>query len=1301
KGLAVLSEVALTEAEQIKLATKRSKKYFHVSHANGSGDGVDTQSKVPDEQQQKTFGTDEGTGTIPGVPDVPPYESESDKESWGDSEDEDNENNSDDLSDNDDDGDSDDHDDDSDDERTESDRDEIPDLKLTNVDQTEHEEEEYDDEFYKEEEDENIDEEQNMDHEEDDEVIKELYDDANVNLGNDDTEMTDADQGASKQQNKADKPVQSSLVSSDFTSKLLNIENPSPANNEISSLLETLTHHATAIPEITSGFTTTTPPPPSVSTLEFELSVFKQTNQFAEAVSSIPGIVDTRKSGKDAESSKDSRSKEKKSSSTSKDASQSQHKSSGKSVHAEEPSHTVEDSGMQQDQEFVTGDNDEQPADKETWISQAALAEEPPTSFDEFNDTSFDFSAFVMNRLKIPNLTQEILVGPAFNLLKGTCKSITELEYHLEECSKATTERLDWHNPENKPYPFDLRKPLPLIQDHRGRQIIPKDYFINKDLEYLKGGDLSRRYSTSVTKTKAATYELKWIKDLVHELWSPVVVKYDQHAYYGTSHWGPKCQSFYGYASNLTSSKDVYSRRRIIAVTRLTIMKKYDYGHLEEIEVRRDDQQLYTFKEGDFKRLRLQDIEDMLLLLVQQKLTNLTIDERYDLNVALRMFTRRIVIQRRVEDLQLGVKSYQKKLNLTKPDTYRSNLRNKTAYTSHSDPHGIIYVDQFKRKRLMRTDELHKFSDGTLNDVRTALHDIAAGIRMEYLPMRKWSNLDKKRARVMVQDIDKQLYQRRLMRNLEMVNRVNTSDYELTDEKKLDDEETIDDQEDDAVIKELYGDVNVNLGNGDIEMTDADQGASKQQNVSQELGFEQEEEDAHLLNLENPSPADNEIASLMETSARHATAIPEITFGFTTTTHPPTPFLNPLLQQQTPTFATTTSTNPTFKQTNQFAEAVSSIPGIVDTYLASKMKEAVDVAVQLQTNKLREEAQAENQEFLNQVDSTMKKIIKDQVKAQVSKIMPKIEKYVTEYLGAEVLVRSTNQPQTSYAVAASLGASHTVKTSGMQQDQEFITRDNNEQPTNRRLAKLTELEYHLEECSKATTERLDWHNPANKPYTFDLRKPLPLIQDHRGRQIIHKDYFINKDLEYLKGGDLSRRYSTSVTKTKAATYELKWIEDLVHELLCLQDIEDMLLLLVQQKLTNLTIDEWYDLNVALHMFTRRIIIQRRVEDLQLGVESYLRMLNSLKPNTYRQNLRNKTTYTSHSDPHGIIYVDQFKRKRLMRTDELHKFSDGTLNDVQTALHDIAAGIRMKYLPMRKWSNLDNKRAWVMVQDIDK
>nr|GEZ65032.1 hypothetical protein [Tanacetum cinerariifolium] len=79
----------------------------------------------------------------------------------------------------------------------------------------------------------------------------------------------------------------------------------------------------------------------------------------------------------------------------------------------------------------------------------------------------------------------------------------------------------------------------------------------------------------------------------------------------------------------------------------------------------------------------------MLLLLVQGKLTNLTVEERFAFNDSLRMFTRSIVIQRHMEDLQLGVESYQKKLNLTKPDMYRSDLKRKEAYTAYSNPRGF------------------------------------------------------------------------------------------------------------------------------------------------------------------------------------------------------------------------------------------------------------------------------------------------------------------------------------------------------------------------------------------------------------------------------------------------------------------------------------------------------------------------------------------------------------------------------------------------------------------------------------
>nr|GFB90342.1 hypothetical protein [Tanacetum cinerariifolium] len=188
--------------------------------------------------------------------------------------------------------------------------------------------------------------------------------------------------------------------------------------------------------------------------------------------------------------------------------------------------------------------------------------------------------------------------------------------------------------------------PLPLIPDNRGRRVIPFEHFINNDLEYL---------------------------------------------------WGV----------NRESALDVYFKRRIIAVTELKIVEWHDYKHLDWILVRRDDDKIYKFKEGDLKRLRLQDIEDMLLLLRRE------------------------------------------------------------AYTAHSNPRGFIYQNKDKKNRLMRIDELHKFSDGTLNDVRNALDDRLKGIRMQYLPTTIWRRGDKDRAAAMIQAIKKMLKTRRIMRSLE------------------------------------------------------------------------------------------------------------------------------------------------------------------------------------------------------------------------------------------------------------------------------------------------------------------------------------------------------------------------------------------------------------------------------------------------------------------------------------------------------------------------------------------------------
>nr|GEV70620.1 retrovirus-related Pol polyprotein from transposon TNT 1-94 [Tanacetum cinerariifolium] len=370
--------------------------------------------------------------------------------------------------------------------------------------------------------------------------------------------------------------------------------------------------------------------------LEANLSEAMQMNQFARAVSAIPGIIHqymdqqmneavnalvkpyesdkiildtygetvTLKRRRDVDADKD------KETSTRPDRGSKRRREGMEPESASAPTETVTRSAGRS----IQGSRSRQASE-----SESALAEEPmQTTFQMEEPSHLEFD-----------------IGPTYELMKGSCKGLIELEYHLEEVFKAIMDQMDWVNPEGQQYPHNLLKPLPLIPNNRGCRVIPFEHFINNDLEYLRGGASSRNYTSSITKMKATDYgHIKWIKDL-----------------------------FYGFAVNRESARDVYSKIRIIAVTELKTVEWHSYKHLDWITVRRDDDKLYKFKEGDFKRLRIQDIEDMLLLLVQGKLTN----------------------------------------------------------------------NKDKRNRLMRIDELHKFSNGTLTDVCTALDDRLKGIQMQKL----------------------------------------------------------------------------------------------------------------------------------------------------------------------------------------------------------------------------------------------------------------------------------------------------------------------------------------------------------------------------------------------------------------------------------------------------------------------------------------------------------------------------------------------------------------------------------------
>nr|GEY69063.1 hypothetical protein [Tanacetum cinerariifolium] len=222
----------------------------------------------------------------------------------------------------------------------------------------------------------------------------------------------------------------------------------------------------------------------------------------------------------------------------------------------------------------------------QSWISELAKQADSRSSFNELMDTPLDFSNFLMNRLRVDTLTSELLARPTYELMKGPYKSLIELEYHLEEVYKATIDQLDWVNPEGQQYPHNLLQPLPLIPDNRGRRVIPFEHFINNDLEYLRAGASSRKYTTSVMKTKAADYgHIKWIEDLVpRTMWIQEPIHYDKHALWGVSYWVRIRQQFYDFAINRESAHDVYSKRRIIAVTELKIVEWHiqalglDYG---------------------------------------------------------------------------------------------------------------------------------------------------------------------------------------------------------------------------------------------------------------------------------------------------------------------------------------------------------------------------------------------------------------------------------------------------------------------------------------------------------------------------------------------------------------------------------------------------------------------------------------------------------------------------------------------------------------------------------------------------
>nr|GEX13778.1 retrovirus-related Pol polyprotein from transposon TNT 1-94 [Tanacetum cinerariifolium] len=566
---------------------------------------------------------------------------------------------------------------------------------------------------------------------------------------------------------------------------------------------------------------------------------------------------------------------------------------------------------------------------------------------------------------------------------------------------------------------------------------------------------------------------------------------------------------------------------------------------------------------------------------------------------------------------------------------------------------------------------------------------------------------------------------------------------------------------------ELYRDVDINQGQG--------------------LQVSQDIEDSHvtLTPVKPDGQQKSSSVSSFVTSMLNPISDAGVESIFTTASSPIAPLQTPTPIMTPSTIATITTSKRVksleanfleFMQTNQFAEAVSNIPGIVHQYMNQQMTEAVRKAVQIQTDRLQYSFQRENDEFLRTIDENMNKIIKGQVKSQVkeqvSRILPRIEESVNAQLEAKVLTRSSHSSRTSYAVAADLTkmelkkiliekmeGNKSIQRSDEQRnlykalvdtyeadktilesygDTSILKRrrgdDDQEGPSagldrgsKRRReggepkSASTPSEPATRSARKSKTRTQSRHMSASESAfaeepvqtTYQMDEPLhPVFEKGAEDQPIvqtsqHPEWFSqprkpptpdrdwNKTLPAIQGSAqtwISELAKQADSRSSNFIMNRLGVDTLTPELLAGPTYE-----LMRGSCISLTELE-YHLEEDVYKEYRHPAACGRSStgSRKLPEEAQLTM-----PDTYRSDLKRRETYTAYSNPRGFIYQNKDKKNRLMRIDELHKFSDGTLNDVRNALDDRLKRIRMKYLPQTIWRKGDQDRAAAMIQSIDK
>ncbi|GKA29044.1 hypothetical protein Tco_0715289 [Tanacetum coccineum] len=292
---------------------------------------------------------------------------------------------------------------------------------------------------------------------------------------------------------------------------------------------------------------------------------------------------------------------------------------------------------------------------------------------------------------------------------------------------------------------------------------------INQDLLYLKKGSSGpEKIVLSLYKFPAIIFNDDDIKERTSRWVNKCVKKFNPYARYGVEHWkNPHAKIFYIKKQKEPGKpkEEVYSNSKIIQVIKTYWELGHEHKFITEIVARRANECIVSITEPDYKNLNKNDIEDMYLLIMNGKVPDYA---ETGLLWSLSVFIRSSVIWERVHDFQLGIESYQQKVNLTAPTISFPGVEKHKMFSIIYEPvHGIIYKNSKKEKRVMRHSEIHKFCDATLNRVLEGLKSYNNDVKYGYV-QRELTNDEVEYLKLFEEEIEVRLKYRNQMRRWEM-----------------------------------------------------------------------------------------------------------------------------------------------------------------------------------------------------------------------------------------------------------------------------------------------------------------------------------------------------------------------------------------------------------------------------------------------------------------------------------------------------------------------------------------------------